>query len=220
MEKINSILDKITTLVAVSFSVFTLLTIVFVKIAYEILEREPLAFDNATLLFLRSHSSKILDWVFINFTDIGGVIGVTIISLILLLIFATKKQYGRFMLIFFSVGGAVIINLILKALFERTRPSLWEHLVTETSFSFPSGHAMGSCALAASIVLALWYSRWRITALIFGVIYILFVGISRLYLGVHYPTDVIAGWCVSLAWVIMLFVIFGHSKVDLVQPKK
>lgn len=220
MQKIKHILEIVSTRVIVSFSLFVIAIVIFVKIADEILEREPLGFDNSVLLFLRSSQNSFLDWLFINFTDIGGLIGILVIGFISIAIFGYKKHYGRLILVLFGVGGAAVLNLILKGIFERSRPNLWEHLVTETSFSFPSGHAMASFALAASIVLALWYSRWRIAALIVGTIYVLFVGISRMYLGVHYPTDVIAGWCISLSWVLVLFVIFGHSKVDLARPHK
>ncbi|RYF27698.1 MAG: phosphatase PAP2 family protein, partial [Chloroflexi bacterium] len=88
--------------------------------------------------------------------------------------------------------------------FERARPDLWQQLITETSFSFPSGHSAGSSALAVCIIALLWRTKWRVPALIIAPLYIVLIGFSRMYLGVHYLTDVIAGWIVGITWVLVV----------------
>ena len=103
-----------------------------------------------------------------------------------------------------GVGGAALLNMVLKLIFERPRPDLWEQLIIETSFSFPSGHAMASSALAFSVIAIAWNTRFRWYAVGVGVLFMLVIGFSRLYLGVHYPTDVLAGWFVSGAWVLLV----------------
>ncbi|MDF2461379.1 MAG: acid phosphatase, partial [Candidatus Saccharibacteria bacterium] len=115
-----------------------------------------------------------------------------------------------------SVAGAALLNLLLKASFQRDRPDLWESIVTETSYSFPSGHAMASSALAFSVMLVLWETKWRWLAVAVGTIYFVLVGVSRMYLGVHFPSDVVAGWCVSLAWVGIVHRILRRKSASLV----
>jgi undecaprenyl-diphosphatase len=103
-----------------------------------------------------------------------------------------------------GVGGAALINTLLKLAFHRVRPELWTPLVVERSFSFPSGHAMVSSALACSVTYILWHTRWRWLAVGLGLAVVVAIGLSRLYLGVHYPTDVLAGWTVGFFWVVIV----------------
>ena len=110
-----------------------------------------------------------------------------------------------------AVVGAGLLNLLLKATFQRDRPDLWEHIVTELTYSFPSGHAMASMALGSAMIMAFWRTRYRVVALIGGVFYIISIALTRLYLGVHYPTDIIAGWCAALAWVVFVKIIFDYT---------
>ena len=109
-----------------------------------------------------------------------------------------------------TVGGAAVANLVLKLLFHRDRPSLWHPSVVETSFSFPSGHAMLSAALILSIIFIVWKTRLRLASIVIGSILILLIGTSRLYLGVHYPSDVAAGWCASLAWIVVVVAVINQ----------
>jgi membrane-associated phospholipid phosphatase len=104
---------------------------------------------------------------------------------------------------FFSVCtlGAGLVNLLAKLFFGRARPDLWASIAPESDYSFPSGHAMASMAVAAALVLMLWPTRFRWLTVALGLIYVLAIGLTRLYLGVHYPTDILGGWCASLAWV-------------------
>jgi membrane-associated phospholipid phosphatase len=130
-------------------------------------------------------------------------------SLVSVLAFATivlwlRRRFLDAAFILASVAGATSLNLILKEWFYRPRPDLWPHLVTEFGYSFPSGHAMMSSALVFAVVWLVWHSSRRWLAVGLGALYMVGVGFSRLYLGVHYPTDVVAGWCFSLLWVLIV----------------
>jgi undecaprenyl-diphosphatase len=187
-----------------AFILFWTPAILFVSLADEVLEREPILFDAPILQWLNSISSPALDLFFFVFTTMGNAETVVPVTLLILAYLLFKKQYRRSLVLLFSVGGAALANVVLKYFFQRDRPSLWESLLTETSYSFPSGHAMVSCALITCIVLLLWRTSWRVAAIVFGAILIVLIGVSRLYFGVHYPTDVLAGWSVGFLWVLLV----------------
>lgn len=195
------------------FVFFFIPVILFFQIADEIIEKEPIGFDNAVLLWLNSHSNAFLDIFFLTFTNIGGVIGMIILTLLIVVFLMYKKQRRKALLVLAGVGGATTANLILKALFQRDRPALFDSLVFETTYSFPSGHAMASSALFLSLILISWQTKWRWLMIGIAIFMVLAISISRLYFGVHYPTDIMAGWCASSAWVVLVF--FAAKKLGL-----
>ena len=195
----------------VYFAIFIVLVIGFVEIAEEVFEGETLWFDEAILNTINSYSSAFWDAFFVIVTQFGGVFGIIAISLGILALLVNRRKYKKALTVAATVAGAALLNVILKLIFERARPDLWEQLIVETSFSFPSGHAMISSALALSVIFICWNSRYRWMAVGVGSVFILVIGLSRLYLGVHYPTDILAGWVVSAAWLSVVAVIV-HSK--------
>jgi undecaprenyl-diphosphatase len=97
--------------------------------------------------------------------------------------------------------------------FARERPSLWESIAPETSFSFPSGHAMGSMTLTWVCILLAWWTPWRWPVAIGLLGFSLLVGLSRVYLGVHYPSDILAGWTAASVWTVCcFFTVFQHDR--------
>ncbi|RYX78969.1 phosphatase PAP2 family protein [bacterium] len=187
-----------------SFLLFLVAAGLFGFVSTNVHQGDTLTFDQSFLRSINSYSSPFLDSFFLIFTELGGVIAVTITSLALFSYFMYKKQRYNALLLGVGVGGAALVNYIAKITFERARPELWHQLITETTYSFPSGHAAGSSALAICIVALLWRTKWRLPALIIAPIYIILIGVSRMYLGVHYLTDVLAGWILSIAWVTLV----------------
>ena len=98
------------------------------------------------------------------------------------------------------------LNLLLKEFFARERPDLGS-LLTESSYSFPSAHAMGSMTLAIVLSLLAWHTRWRWPILIAALAFALAVGASRVYLGVHFPSDILAGWAAAVAWAVGVYAV-------------
>jgi undecaprenyl-diphosphatase len=176
----------------------------FAAISEDVAAREPLCFDRNILEWLHSHATPFLDSLMLAITTVGGEIGLVLLVAAVMLGLLAFRRFRDALFVFLAVGGAEAINLVLKAMFGRPRPSLWLSIAPETSFSYPSGHATGSVALAAAVVVLLWRTRWRVHALLFGIVFSVLVSVSRLYLGVHYPSDVIAGGAASLAWVTVL----------------
>lgn len=203
-----------------TLGLFVVCVLVFAKLAWDVRERETLPVDTAMLNWVHSLLTPWLVRATRFATQLGGSLFVPIFTVVLAGGLWLKQFRNHALLIIVGVGGASVLSFALKAFFARARPELWQHLVNETSFSFPSGHAIASAALAASIVAALWFTRWRYLAMAAGAVYVLIIGFTRLYLGVHYPSDVIAGWLVAVGWVAAVSVIFLTSPLSLKRPRQ
>ncbi|WP_082505075.1 phosphatase PAP2 family protein [Aureimonas sp. Leaf324] len=183
----------------------------FLTIASEMREGETHAFDDAILRALRSPTDPADPigpfWVEAIMRDLTALGGYTVLSLILLLavtyLLMKGKRASALMMAVAVVGGVILSNL-LKIGFDRQRPDVVAHLVDVHSLSFPSGHAMLSAVTYLTLGALLARSERGIVmrAYFMGVAIVLtlLIGSSRVYLGVHYPTDVLAGWCAGSAW--------------------
>lgn len=196
---------------SVYFVAFLLLVIGFVEVAEEVFEGETLWFDEAILTTINSYSSSFWDMFFVTVTQLGGVLGIIATTSGILLLLVGRGKYKKALIVGLTVAGAALLNVILKLIFERARPDLWQQLVTETSFSFPSGHAMISAALGLSLIYIFWSTRYRWLAFWASSLFIAIIGLSRLYLGVHYPTDILAGWIVSAAWLTSVLLVMNSN---------
>jgi undecaprenyl-diphosphatase len=183
----------------------------FGKLAEEMLEGDTRSFDEMLLRALRTPgdlADPIGPWwvetIFRDLTSLGSTTVLTIVTLgaIGFLLIDGKRAAALFVLA--AIAGGALVSTLLKNVFARPRPELVAHLVDVRSLSFPSGHAMLSAVtfLTLGAVLARVQSRRRLKAYLLGVAVLLtlLVGISRVYLGVHWPTDVLAGWCAGAAW--------------------
>lgn len=176
----------------------------FGSIAEDVMEKENIFFDKPFLWFVHAHATPTLDNLMFFFSRAGsGLVLVPFDAIIFTFLF-WKKQRQKAFFWGLAVGGAALINFLAKLGFSRARPSLWVPLLPETTFSFPSGHAMQSMAVGTALVILLWHTRWRDVVLLLSASFVLAVGLSRIYLGVHYPSDILAGWCASVAWVVGL----------------
>ncbi|WP_257146172.1 phosphatase PAP2 family protein [Priestia megaterium] len=161
-------------------------------------------YDHAIIFFIQEFESSLLTSIMNAFTFIGSTPSVIAISL-LSLFFLYKLLNHRVELILFIVivGGHAILNQILKLFFHRDRPDL-HRLIEVEGYSFPSGHAMSAFAVYGALSFLLWHdipTRWGRTILVLvSSIIILAIGISRIYLGVHYPSDIIGGFFASGIW--------------------
>ena len=160
--------------------------------------------DEAALRWFAAHRSAILDQVAIEVTTLGTTIVLIMLVLVAsVFLWQTQHKWSVYVLFMGTLGGAVLNN-ILKGFFHRPRPTIVAWAETVHSASFPSGHAMSSLIAYGSIAYlvgrlnpspVLQRTIWLIAALL-----ILAIGTSRMYLGVHYPSDVIAGFLAGLAW--------------------
>ena len=127
-----------------------------------------------------------------------------LVFLVILLIIIRNKKYG--ILLFFNTVNIFLLNQMLKAIFSRPRP-FELMLIEETGYSFPSGHTMLALAFYGFLIYVIWQinlskkAKKFLTVLL--VIIILLIGLSRIYLGVHYPSDILGGFMASLAYLIV-----------------
>ncbi|HEY9806781.1 MAG TPA: phosphatase PAP2 family protein [Candidatus Obscuribacterales bacterium] len=174
----------------------------FAEIAEEVLEKETQAFDTSILLSLRELHTPLLDRFMLSITFLGEPTVLTAMSLALGAWLIWRGQRSEATTLAIAAVGATGLNLLLKRLFARARPALWERVVDVRYYSFPSGHAMLSMVIYGLLgyLLATHFKRWRVGILVLTAILIVTIGFSRLYLGVHWPTDVLAGYAAGLVW--------------------
>lgn len=173
----------------------------FVELADEIHELEDFYFDDALLWQAHALSSPTLDRFFVVVSALGYQWGVVPADIVLTLGLLVARRWREATFAGVSLGGSTLLNMATKQFFQRDRPALWESIAPEHTFSFPSGHAMGSATLAMVVVLLCWHTRFRWPVVAFAVLFALTVGASRIYLGVHYPSDILGGWAAGIAWV-------------------
>lgn len=185
----------------------------FAELADEVREGEPFEFDEPILYFAHDLANAGFDRAFLVFSALGYEWGVVPFDVLLIVALALKKRVREGLFAALALAGSALLNLGTKQLFARERPSLWESIAPEHTFSFPSGHAMGSMTLAWVCALLAWRTRWRWPVLAVVAAFTLLVGLSRVYLGVHFPSDILAGWAAASIWAVAcFFLVFRHHR--------
>jgi undecaprenyl-diphosphatase len=168
---------------------------------------DPRGFDVAVLQALRRDGAPVgpawLDLALRDLTALGGTPVLGLVTLLALGWLGLSRRWRAAVLLLVSVPGGLVLNTMLKAAFDRTRPGLVPHLVSVQTESFPSSHAMMAAVLYLTIgaMLARGAGRAQQAYVIGAAVGLaLLVGVSRVWLGVHWPTDVLAGWCLGAAW--------------------
>ena len=189
------------------------LLLAFLSLADEVVEGETEAFDNSILMLFRDPTNvdQVVgpDWVHEMVRDITALgsfslLGLAVIGVCAYLVMVRLKSAALLLIV--SVIGGTLLSTFLKMGYNRPRPDLTA-MSQQFTASFPSGHAMLSAVtfLTIGAVLARLAPsrRLQIFAIAGGVFLTVLVGCSRLYMGVHYPSDVLAGWCLGAAWAVL-----------------
>jgi undecaprenyl-diphosphatase len=195
----------------VTLAVLSVSAWAFVRLADEVVEGDTHSFDTALLLAMRDPQNPSnpfgppwLEEAARDITGLGGYAVLTLLTLATLAYLMLARKERAALLVIAAVIGGMMLSTALKMGFDRPRPDLVPYGTRVYTASFPSGHAMLSAVvyLTLGALLARIHPRRRIKAFFLGfaLILTLLVGTSRVYLGVHWPSDVLAGWCVGAAW--------------------
>lgn len=182
---------------------------IFILLAAQVwISETGLQWDVPILLALHNTTQADLDAFAHIVTRFGTRWGVFPASVGLMALFFTLKRWRSLLYLFMTVFGCLVINRSAKELWHRARPHLWDSpFPPEPEYAFPSGHAMLSMAFVAALVVLTWSTRWRWLAIALGSLFVITIAWTRLYLGVHYPSDIVAGWMLSIAWAIAISVL-------------
>lgn len=185
----------------------------FVEITDELAENELTGLDKAITEYIISFRSEALTNYFTFATDLGDRNAYIVITVFLAAYYFFKQRSWKFILqTTLVLLLATFSNIVLKRVFNRARPTL-DHLVTVNTLSYPSGHSMSAMAFYGFLIyLCLRYKMraWLKSLLVIVLVMIvLSIGVSRIYLGVHFPSDVAAGFVGGLIWVAFCAVVFN-----------
>ena len=193
--------------------VITVFILLFLLITNEVSRKAVISFDEFVISAVQSLISPRLTAVMLVITELGSVKMITIFVIVVSLLLSIKKKFVLTLFVIASSGLGALLNLWLKWIFKRERPDILP-LVSEEGFSFPSGHSMGSfifyVALDYTTVhLVLIKSFQCISDFLSGVI-IVSIGLSRIYLGVHYPSDIVGGFLAGASWLLFMIILFRY----------
>jgi undecaprenyl-diphosphatase len=201
-----------------------ILLLAFLKLSSEVMEGETLAFDRRIVLAFRKANDPSRPigppWMASVLMDLTALGGPTVIFLIVAAVVGFLVLQGRYwtaLFILLTAASGEAVSYAMKGLFFRPRPTIVPHLRDAFSSSFPSGHAMQSAIIYLTLgAMLMRLAERRLTKIYcctvaMGLTFV--VGLSRVYLGVHYPTDVLAGWIVGLFWASLCWLVAQHYEV-------
>lgn len=169
--------------------------------------------DQAVLLGLHRYATPRLDRAALWFTDLGTLWGVLPGTMLLVAVLLGRRQRQQATFLILAMLGSLLLNLGLKELWQRARPQLWEGIPFLPDHSFPSGHATLSMAFFLAVMLIGQTSPHRRWIFALGGLLALLIGFSRLYLGVHYPSDVVGGWLLAIGWTVAMRYLTNSSRL-------
>lgn len=185
--------------------VFATMTLTLGEISEDVINHEPLTIADAQLSgWLHTHSSPFATSAMFVATSLGATVIVTCISIAMALYLLWRGRFYWLAALVSSVVGGMLLNKLLKYIFHRARPHFDDSILSLTSYSFPSGHTMMATVLYGVLAAYLFARtpdwRWRGLIIFSAGLLIAVVGFSRIYLGAHYLSDVLAAMAEGLAW--------------------
>ena len=207
MLKENTKIGIAVLLLLSGLAIAGLFIIVFTEYAEEVMEKEFGLFDSSIITLMEANQSGVMDVIMFLITELGSVwfLGAMSIVVIMALWFKAKDRWS---VLFFitAVGGGGLLTQLLKHFYGRERPSINE-AIDAVGYSFPSGHSMGSLIFYGFIIFLIvrgpqkeWI-KWTVSISL--AVLVVLIGISRIYLGAHYPSDVVAGFIAGTIWLLL-----------------
>jgi undecaprenyl-diphosphatase len=177
-----------------------------------VVEGESHALDRAVLVWIHTTFPSWLDGPMRIVTALGYYWFVVLLLVVVVPLFYQRGWRLSAILLLISTAGSAVLTTVLKSVFQRARPELFDSGYHASFYSFPSGHATVAVGLYGMLTLVLAYrlrgtARWAVV--VSGILVVLLIGFSRLYLGVHYPTDIVAGYLAALLWLVCVGAVYA-----------
>ena len=201
-DKIKNFFKKYYKAIIVFICLLITMEMVLAVLAKEVMKRDIIGYNLISKYLISDVTFPIVKFI----TNFGGVIGLIVIAIITSTILIIKKKKLMGILLLVNLACSALLNQILKRIVQRPRPTGYR-LIEESGYSFPSGHSMISTAFYGFLIYLIFknvknkYVKW--TSIIFLSILIALIGISRIYLGVHYTSDVMAGFVISISYLVI-----------------
>jgi undecaprenyl-diphosphatase len=205
---------------------------IFIAVASEVAEGDTRRLDERMVRAFRTTSNPAVAigpaWLASTMRDLtalGSNAVLLIFTASVAVFLAVRRQTHALTLLLLSTGGGFVLAQVLKTMFDRPRPDVVPHLAFATSSSFPSGHSMFSAVVyltLGALLSQMVEGRGQKAYVIAVACFLTFVvGVSRVYLGVHYPTDVLAGWAAGLAWAVLCWMLTSYlQRRGTVEPPR
>ena len=206
---LSSIRTKITFAQFAIIGMIGAATILFLELSEDVWLKEGFTWDAPIMLWLHQWRTRWLDNLFVAVTQSAGpwiVVGLILAGIMLW----RRRERKTAVFLLASFAGSAALNALLKLFFARPRPNVFPPITVETSFSFPSGHTMAAISLYGLAAILLWQRQRHGWALLAG-LWVPLVALSRVYLGVHYPSDVLASLAVGTIWLILVLFLFTRT---------
>src|ERR671921_2620897 len=215
-ELVRWVADRLTVVATawlaagLAFSAFVIWALT--ELADVVVEGESRAFDRAMLLWIHTTFPSWLDGPMRIVTALGYYWFVLLLLVVAVSLFYQSGWRLSAILLLVSTAGSAVLTTVLKSVFERARPEVFDSGYHASFYSFPSGHATVAVGFYGMLTLVFAYrlrgtARW--TLAVSGILVVLLIGFSRLYLGVHYPTDVVAGYLAALLWLVCVGAVYA-----------
>jgi membrane-associated phospholipid phosphatase len=177
----------------------------FGAIAENVLEGDPIVrIDHQVAHWFHQHATPPITRVMRTVSFFGSVAWLAVVSVAMALFFIRRRDWLDLFLVALNMNGGGVLNVVLKHFFHRQRPVLENPLVTLSSYGFPSGHTMGATLLYGLLALLAWKNlknrAARLACVFGGCFLILLIGLSRMYLGAHYLSDVLGAIAAGMLW--------------------
>jgi membrane-associated phospholipid phosphatase len=199
----------------IMLAIIIVFTLLFFNIADSLRENEIRSFDESIIGVIQGNISPSHTEIMLFFTFLGSITWITCLTIAIMVLLLVRKHKLLALFILISNAGGALFNYVLKSIFKRARPTI-QPLIEEKGFSFPSGHSMCSFIIYGSIAFLIYRLSKSLLGKTMGTIVsisiIFAVGTSRIYLGVHYPSDVVGGFTAGGVWLIVMIIFYYFLK--------
>jgi undecaprenyl-diphosphatase len=195
-----------TGTVVLGFIGLVVALLIFGTIADGVRDQEVFYLDTWATPFLHGISSPLLDALMNGITSMGSSYVVLPVFVIVGIALVVRRRYGALLFLSLALAGSLVIDFLMKLVFQRPRPKL-DYASVLPDYSFPSGHSMNGVVFYVSLALIAWSvfgRRVGLAATGLAAVLAFLIGISRIYLGYHYLTDVVGGWLAGIVWLMVI----------------